>query len=176
MAIKLLRSNSTTRASSQRVLDDGQPLYEKDTNKLYVGDGTTQAKNLSCVTTDRLKTSKTRPEAEVKSGTGTVTKEIALLEDIPQVGEWKEWSSTSVLTEEGLYEIVTTEEATAGYTFFVQYEKGKMNTGACWVGTLSSTVLILEPSCSAKGKLSVKYLSSSNTSSTSFAFKYRKIH
>ena len=52
MAIKLLRGNSTTRASSQRVLEDGQPLYEKDTHKLYVGDGTTQAKNLRCITTD----------------------------------------------------------------------------------------------------------------------------
>lgn len=52
MAIKLLRGNSTTRASSQTVLEDGQPLYEKDTHKLYVGDGTTQAKNLRCITTD----------------------------------------------------------------------------------------------------------------------------
>ena len=52
MAVKILRGNSTTRASSQRVLEDGQPLYEKDTNKLYVGDGTTQAKNLRCITTD----------------------------------------------------------------------------------------------------------------------------
>ena len=52
MAVKLLRGNSTTRASSQRVLEDGQPLYEKDTHKLYVGDGTTQAKNLRCITTD----------------------------------------------------------------------------------------------------------------------------
>ena len=32
MAVKILRGNSTTRASSQRVLEDGQPLYEKDTN------------------------------------------------------------------------------------------------------------------------------------------------
>ena len=55
MAVKLLRGNSTTRASSQRVLEDGQPLYEKDTHKLYVGDGTTQAKNLSCITTDLSK-------------------------------------------------------------------------------------------------------------------------
>ena len=52
MAVKILRGNSTTRASSQRVLEDGQPLYEKDTHKLYVGDGTTQAKNLRCITTD----------------------------------------------------------------------------------------------------------------------------
>lgn len=52
MAIKILRGNSTTRASSQTVLEDGQPLYEKDTHKLYVGDGTTQAKNLRCITTD----------------------------------------------------------------------------------------------------------------------------
>ena len=52
MAIKILRGNSTTRASSERVLEDGQPLYETDTNKLYVGDGTAQAKNLPCITTD----------------------------------------------------------------------------------------------------------------------------
>ena len=110
MAIKILRGNSTTRASSQRVLEDGQPLHEKDTNKLYVGDGTTQAKNLRCITTDRLKTSETRPKAEVKSGTGTVTKEIALLEDIPRVGEWVTItvgtnSADSKITEAGTYEV-----------------------------------------------------------------------
>lgn len=88
MAIQILRGNSTTRASSERVLEVGQPLYETDTNKLYVGDGTTQAKNLPCVTTDRIKTSDARPKAEVKSGATTATKEMALLEDVGNETAW----------------------------------------------------------------------------------------
>ena len=44
--IKMLRCNSTSRANSSDILLDGQPMYEKDTNSLYVGDGVTQAKNL----------------------------------------------------------------------------------------------------------------------------------
>lgn len=115
MAIKLLRGNSTTRASSQRVLEDGQPLYEKDTNKLYVGDGTTQAKNLRCITTDRLKTSETRPKAEVKRGTGAVTKEIALLEDIGvQKSEWVQNNDNNPFPQTGWYLI--TEMQVANFT------------------------------------------------------------
>lgn len=44
--IKMLRCTSTSRATSSEILLDGQPMYEKDTNLLYVGDGVTQAKNL----------------------------------------------------------------------------------------------------------------------------------
>ena len=68
MAIKLLRGNSTTRASSQTVLEDGQPLYEKDTNKLYVGDGTTQAKNLRCITTDLAEKATNATNIQTKMG------------------------------------------------------------------------------------------------------------
>jgi hypothetical protein len=32
--------------SSNQILEDGQPLYEKDTGLLYIGDGTTRAKDL----------------------------------------------------------------------------------------------------------------------------------
>ena len=42
-----------------------------------------------------IKTSEARPKAEVKSGGTTVTKEIALLEDIPSAGEWVDVVSTS---------------------------------------------------------------------------------
>lgn len=45
--IKMLRCTSTSRATSSDILLDGQPMYEKDTNLLYVGDGVTQAKNLT---------------------------------------------------------------------------------------------------------------------------------
>ena len=45
--IKLLRCTSTTRANSTEILLDGQPLVEQDTRLMYVGDGVTEAKNLT---------------------------------------------------------------------------------------------------------------------------------
>lgn len=44
--IRMLRCNSASRASSSSVLLEGQPMYETDTKYFYIGDGTTQAKNL----------------------------------------------------------------------------------------------------------------------------------
>jgi hypothetical protein len=57
-----------------------------------------------------IKTSDPRPKAEVKSGETTVTKEIALEEDIPQVGEWVTITTgtngaDSKVTEAGTYEV-----------------------------------------------------------------------
>ena len=45
--IKLLRCTSTTRANSTEILLNGQPLVEQDTHLMYVGDGVTEAKNLT---------------------------------------------------------------------------------------------------------------------------------
>lgn len=54
-----------------------------------------------------VKTSEARLKAEVKSGTGTVTKEIALEEDIPRVGEWVTVTGdTATLTEAGTYQVI----------------------------------------------------------------------
>ena len=52
MAIQFLRGTKSKVTASNRVLADGQPLYEKDTNKLKVGDGSTEAKNLPYVKVD----------------------------------------------------------------------------------------------------------------------------
>ena len=52
MAIQFLRGTQSKVAASTRVLADGQPLYETDTNKLKVGDGSTQAKSLPYVKVD----------------------------------------------------------------------------------------------------------------------------
>ena len=45
--IKLLRCTSSSRANSTAILLDGQPMVEKDTNLIYVGDGITEARNLT---------------------------------------------------------------------------------------------------------------------------------
>ena len=52
MAIQFLRGKKSKVAASTRVLAEGQPLYETDTNKLKVGDGSTQAKSLPYVKVD----------------------------------------------------------------------------------------------------------------------------
>ena len=93
------------------------------------------------------------------------------------VGEWKEWTSTSVLTEEGLYEIVTTEYPNDGNkTFFVQYEQGKPNNGACWVSVLTAgSVTVVSPICSGDGTLHVDRSGSGSSTTEPLPFKYRKI-
>lgn len=45
-AIQFLRGTSTQRASHSEVSLNGQPIYETDTNRLYVGDGKTAVNNL----------------------------------------------------------------------------------------------------------------------------------
>lgn len=52
MAIQFLRGTQSKVAASTRVLAEGQPLYETDTNKLKVGDGSTEAKSLPYVKVD----------------------------------------------------------------------------------------------------------------------------
>ena len=52
MAIQFLRGTKSKVVASTKVLADGQPLYETDTNKLKVGDGSTQAKSLPYVKVD----------------------------------------------------------------------------------------------------------------------------
>ena len=150
-------------------------VHNLNGNAWYDFDGTNDRLG-SLATPTIIRTSEARPKAEVPSGSATATKEIALLEDIKGVGEWQNWSSTSALTEEGLYEIVTLEDATSGTTFFVQYEQGKQNDGACYVTANASAVTVITPACSADGKLSVTLSISTSTTTEPVAFKYRKIN
>lgn len=98
---------------------------------------------------------------------------------IPSVGEWQNWSDTSVLTEEGLYEIVTTEYPSDGNkTLFVRYEQGKPNNGACWVSVATAnSISVVTPICSGDGTLRVeRRLANSSGPADLLTFKYRKIN
>lgn len=55
MSIQLKRCTSTGRQSSSTVLKAGQPLYETDTSKLYIGDGATASNALTPVVAESLK-------------------------------------------------------------------------------------------------------------------------
>ena len=93
-------------------------------------------------------------------------------------GEWQNWSDTSVLTEEGLYEIVTTEYPSDGNkTLFVRYEQGKPNNGACWVSVATeNSISVITPICSGDGTLRVeRRLANSSDPADLLTFRYRKI-
>lgn len=49
MSIQFKRGLSSAREDSDKILDNGQPFYETNTKKLYIGDGSTQLKNLSTI-------------------------------------------------------------------------------------------------------------------------------
>lgn len=55
-SIQILRTklNNTDTKIANEVLLDGQPFYNKASNKLYVGDGTTKIKDFSCVRDNKL--------------------------------------------------------------------------------------------------------------------------
>ena len=98
---------------------------------------------------------------------------------IPSAGEWQNWSDTNVLTEEGLYEIVTTEYPSDGNkTLFVRYEQGKPNNGACWVSVATAnSISVVTPICSGDGTLRVeRRLANSSGPADLLTFKYRKIN
>lgn len=67
-AIQFLRGNSTKRAASTEVALAGQPIFETDTNKLYIGDGVTQIKNLTAINPDS-----TFPVTSVNNKTGAIS-------------------------------------------------------------------------------------------------------
>ena len=109
----------------------------------------------------------------------TKTSELTNDSGFITAGEWQNWSDTSVLTEEGLYEIVTTEYPSDGNkTLFVQYEQGKPNNGACWVSVATAnSISVVTPICSGDGTLRVeRRLANSSGPADLLTFKYRKIN
>ena len=46
MSIQFKRGSSKNRLNSVEVLKPGQPFFEKDTKKVYIGDGNTELRNL----------------------------------------------------------------------------------------------------------------------------------
>jgi hypothetical protein len=141
-----------------------------------------------------VKTSEARLKAEVKSGAGTVTKEIALEEDIPRVGEWVTVTGdTATLTEAGTYQVIAgvTDMQSIVYWDGKTQAYGTRNTLPL-VTTMENPVLpsiyCAYPHIDSNGELSVQYYYISmrwdnsayvwyKTNISKFSgFKYRKIN
>lgn len=163
-------------------------VHNLNGNAWYDFDGTNDRLG-SLATPTIIRTSEARPKAEVPSGSETVTKELALLEDVPgALGEWVTVpGETATLTEAGTYQVVF-----YGGDRNVQsiiYWDG--STAA--QGTYSTVVDLLEgrpvmasrfPQITAEGIISFGWVTISQTvqgdwtesNTTASGFKYRKIN
>lgn len=132
-----------------------------------------------------IRTSETRPKAEVPSGSSTVTKEIALLEDIPQVGEWVTVPGTrATLTEAGTYQVIASNMQSIIYWDGSTSAEGAKSTKPTVIGASAYlNITTVYPYIDASGTLSLKVITVSDSvgkwaesTSQQTGFKYRKIH
>lgn len=136
-----------------------------------------------------IRTSEARPRAQVPSGETTVTKEIALLEDIPSAGEWVSVTGeTATLTQAGTYQVIASvndmqsivywDGSTAAYG-----TKSTAPSVSTSGGTAYLFINCAYPLIDASGTLSVHLLTAGNSSgawtetdTVQSGFKYRKIN
>lgn len=104
MAIQFLRGTQSVITASNKVLADGQPLYEKDTKKLKVGDGSTAAKSLPYIkveTDSTLSSTSTNPiqnnvvnaelEKKLPLSGGTLTGNLTIHKEVnPFLRVWQD--------------------------------------------------------------------------------------
>ena len=136
-----------------------------------------------------IRTSEARPRAQVPSGSSTVTKEIALLEDIPSVGEWVDVTGeTATLTQAGTYQVIASVNDMQSIVYWdgstVAYgTKSTAPSVSTSGGTAYLFINCAYPQIDASGTLSVHLLTAGNSSgawtetdTVQSGFKYRKIN
>lgn len=133
-----------------------------------------------------IRTSEARPRAQVPSGETTVTKEIALLEDIPSAGAWVDVTGeATTLTQAGTYQFVTTADKVQS----IMYWDGTTSAVgtpavALNVNNSSPEIITLTPVVNTDGRLIIhqdRLVKENNAwvvkgSAISTGFKYRKIN
>lgn len=136
-----------------------------------------------------IRTSEARPRAQVPSGETTVTKEIALLEDIPSAGAWVDVTGeTATLTQAGTYQVIASVNDMQSIVYWdgstVAYgTKSTAPSVSTSGGTAYLFINCAYPQIDASGTLSVHLLTAGNSSgawtetdTVQSGFKYRKIN
>lgn len=156
-------------------------VHNLNNNAWYDFDGTSDRLG-SLATPTIIRTSDARPKAEVPSGDSTVTKEIALLEDI--AGEWVTVTGeTTTLTQAGTYQVVISNDAQSIVYWDGTTAAEGIKSTIAEVDTNYMTINTTYPHIDANGTLSMSYIVVSNatgswveTTTTLSGFKYRKIN
>lgn len=124
-------------------------VHNLNGNAWYDFDGTNDRLG-SLATPTIIRTSEARPKAEVPSGSGTVTKEIALLEDVQGAGEWSDIVESATIDSAGLYYVLMDADIhPAGLPSIVFYDGTHWAHGIpyvnCGVGDGVFTILTFTP-------------------------------
>lgn len=98
----------------------------------YEFDGTNKIGSISSPTI--IRTSEARPKAEVQSGAATVTKEVALLDDLPSASGWQSCGTSRSLTvTKGRYEIIYPGNMnTEGSVYIIEYDGTNNRRVSCY--------------------------------------------
>ena len=100
--IQFMRGAETHRTSSSAVLSEGQPFYETDTNKLYIGNGTSELRYLHSIVTDNFLPAMNFRESSVLSGyyewDGEVSKLLNCNDNVFLSMGVVEWQQTNRIT------------------------------------------------------------------------------
>lgn len=97
-------------------------VHNLNGNAWYDFDGTNDRFG-SLATPTIIRTSEARPKAEVPSGSNTVTKEIALLEDVQGDAEWSDIVQSATVSGKGLYSVLMAADVhPAGLQSFVFFD------------------------------------------------------
>lgn len=136
-----------------------------------------------------IRTSEARPRAQVPSGETTVTKEIALLEDIPSAGAWVDVTGeTATLTQAGTYQVIASVNDMQSIVYWdgATEAYGTKSTAPSVVNQGGTAYLFINcayPHIDESGTLSVHLITAGNSSgawtesnTTVSGFKYRKIN
>lgn len=156
-------------------------VHNLNNNAWYDFDGTSDRLG-SLATPTIIRTSEVRPKVEVPSGNSTVTKEIALLEDI--AGEWVTITGeTATLTQAGTYQVVISNDAQSIVYWDGSTAAEGIKSTIAEVDTNYMTINTTYPHIDTNGTLSMSYIVVSNatgswveTTTTLSGFKYRKIN
>lgn len=156
-------------------------VHNLNNNAWYDFDGTSDRLG-SLATPTIIRTSEARPKVEVPSGNNTVTKEIALLEDI--AGEWVTITGeTATLTQAGTYQVVISNDAQSIVYWDGSTAAEGIKSTIAEVDTNYMTINTTYPHIDTNGTLSMSYIVVSNatgswveTTTTLSGFKYRKIN
>ena len=162
-------------------------VHNLNGNAWYDFDGTNDRFG-SLATPTVIRTSETRPKAEVPSGSATVMKEIALLEDVSgALGEWVTVpGETATLTQAGTYQVLLGADQKA--QSIIYWDGSTAAEGICttMVDLIESRPAMASrfPQVTAEGILSVGFVTISQavqgdwleSNTTVSGFKYRKIN
>lgn len=164
-------------------------VHNLNGNAWYDFDGTNDRLG-SLATPTIIRTSEARPKTEVPSGSATVTKEIALLEDVQgALGEWVTVAEneTATLTEAGTYQVLF--GANHNFQSIIYWDGSTDATGlySSDASVISSTNALFAtryPSITASGELSMHIIMitvndgawTQTTPPLPGGFKYRKIN